>query len=74
MAHERRTRQPNHFERARPSLVPRPSPRACARRWGRNQEVPSEDPFINGMFGAQYTAGIQSSPDPRFLSAIVTLK
>ena len=43
-------------------------------RWGRNQEVPSEDPFINGVFGTAYTKGLQEGEDPRFLQAIVTLK
>lgn len=43
-------------------------------RWGRNQEVPSEDPYINGMFGAQYTKGLQEGEDKRYLQAVVTLK
>jgi beta-D-xylosidase 4 len=43
-------------------------------RWGRNQEVPSEDPFVNGMFGTQYTLGIQGGDDSRFLNVAVTLK
>lgn len=29
---------------------------------------------MNGVFGAGYTSGIQSSADPRFMSVIVTLK
>lgn len=43
-------------------------------RWGRNQEVPSEDPYVNGRFGEEYTRGLQRGEDPRFLQAIVTLK
>lgn len=29
-------------------------------RWGRNEEVPSEDPFMNGEYGAAFTQGFQS--------------
>ncbi len=43
-------------------------------RWGRNQEVPSEDPHTNGRFGVAYTRGLQRGNDPRFLQAVVTLK
>lgn len=43
-------------------------------RWGRNQEVPSEDPYINGVFGTSYTVGLQNGTDPRYLQAVVTLK
>ena len=43
-------------------------------RWGRNQEVPSEDPYANGVFGTQYTLGLQQGQDDRYLQAIVTLK
>ena len=34
----------------------------------------SEDPLVNGDFGAQYTLGLQTGEDNRFLKAIVTLK
>eukprot|EP01061_Rhynchopus_euleeides_P036336 TRINITY_DN6126_c0_g2_i2.p1 TRINITY_DN6126_c0_g2~~TRINITY_DN6126_c0_g2_i2.p1 ORF type:complete len:781 (+),score=313.29 TRINITY_DN6126_c0_g2_i2:68-2410(+) len=44
-------------------------------RWGRNQEVPSEDPLVNGLFGTLYTQGQQNSADEtRFLQGITTLK
>ena len=34
----------------------------------------SEDPLVNGDFGTQYTLGLQTGEDSRFLKAIVTLK
>ena len=40
----------------------------------RNQEVASEDPYINGVFGTEYTRGLQEGEDTRFLQAISTLK
>ena len=45
-------------------------------RWGRAMEVPSEDPYLNGVFGTQYTLGLQnnSALDDRYLQAVVTLK
>ena len=44
-------------------------------RWGRNQEVASEDPYVNGVFGTMYTVGQQESRhEPRFLQGITTLK
>jgi beta-glucosidase-like glycosyl hydrolase len=43
-------------------------------RWGRNQEVPSESPLINGDFGTQYTLGLQQGVDAQHLQAVVTLK
>lgn len=46
-------------------------------RWGRNQEVASEDPLVNGRFGAGYTLGLQgnsSGLDSRYYQTIVTLK
>jgi beta-glucosidase-like glycosyl hydrolase len=43
-------------------------------RWGRNQEVPSEDPLVNTAFGTQYTIGVQTGEDPRYLKTAVTLK
>jgi hypothetical protein len=44
--------------------------------WGRNQEVASEDPLVNGRFGAAYTLGLQNNSglDGRYYQAIVTLK
>ena len=43
-------------------------------RWGRNMEVPSEDPLLNGYFGQMYSLGMQNGSDPRFLQGIATLK
>lgn len=44
-------------------------------RWGRNLETPSEDPSVCGSFGVEVTKGLQeSSLDPRYVQAIVTLK
>eukprot|EP01060_Flectonema_neradi_P018021 TRINITY_DN2483_c1_g2_i2.p1 TRINITY_DN2483_c1_g2~~TRINITY_DN2483_c1_g2_i2.p1 ORF type:complete len:776 (+),score=198.43 TRINITY_DN2483_c1_g2_i2:44-2371(+) len=44
-------------------------------RWGRNQEVPGEDPYLNGIFGQQVTEGLQRSPrDAKRLQAISTIK
>lgn len=41
-------------------------------RWGRNQEVTSEDPYANGVFGREYTIGLQKGEDDKFLQAVVT--
>ena len=44
-------------------------------RWGRALETTGEDPLVNGVFGALYTRGLQTSEDDaRFLQAVVTLK
>jgi beta-glucosidase-like glycosyl hydrolase len=45
-------------------------------RWGRNQEVASEDPLLNGDFGSQYTQGLQRprDQDSSHLLVAVTLK
>eukprot|EP01113_Clastostelium_recurvatum_P014919 TRINITY_DN1818_c0_g2_i1.p1 TRINITY_DN1818_c0_g2~~TRINITY_DN1818_c0_g2_i1.p1 ORF type:complete len:760 (+),score=162.36 TRINITY_DN1818_c0_g2_i1:146-2425(+) len=43
-------------------------------RWGRNQEVPGEDPYLSGQFAYAYTTGLQQGEDKRFLQAVVTLK
>ncbi|EGD72666.1 hypothetical protein PTSG_04397 [Salpingoeca rosetta] len=43
-------------------------------RWGRNQEVPSEDPLLNGEFGKLYTMGLQQGEDSRYTKVVVTLK
>jgi xylan 1,4-beta-xylosidase len=49
---------------------------ARAPQWGRNQEVSSEDPTLNGHFGQFYTQGLQSpiGYDPNHFLAISTLK
>jgi len=44
-------------------------------RWGRNSEVPSEDPIFNGAFGVAITKGQQWNADEtRYLQSITTLK
>eukprot|EP01059_Diplonema_ambulator_P036219 TRINITY_DN8956_c0_g1_i1.p1 TRINITY_DN8956_c0_g1~~TRINITY_DN8956_c0_g1_i1.p1 ORF type:complete len:793 (+),score=284.79 TRINITY_DN8956_c0_g1_i1:41-2380(+) len=44
-------------------------------RWGRNQEVPSEDPTINGIFGAEITKGQQwSEADNKYVMSVATIK
>ena len=43
-------------------------------RWGRVMEVPSEDPLVNGRFGAVYSRGLQEGEDERYLRAVATLK
>lgn len=46
-------------------------------RWGRNVEVPSEDPYLCGIYGESYTKGLQgnySGTDPRFFLGVATLK
>ena len=43
-------------------------------RWGRNVEVPSEDPFHSGRYGVAYTNGLQWGDDARYTKAIGALK
>jgi beta-D-xylosidase 4 len=43
-------------------------------RWGRNQEVPSEEPLLNADFGVEYTRGLQGGEDGRYTKTVVTLK
>jgi len=43
-------------------------------RWGRNCEVCSEEPMVNGLFGQLYTQGVQGGEDAGHLKTIVTLK
>jgi beta-glucosidase-like glycosyl hydrolase len=43
-------------------------------RWGRNVEVPSEDPFHSGSYGVAYTRGLQFGADPNYTKAIGALK
>ena len=38
------------------------------RRWGRNQETVSEDPYLNGAYAAALVRSVQGD-DPRFLQA-----
>jgi len=43
-------------------------------RWGRSQEVVSEDPLLLADYAVAYTKGVQEGEDPRFLRAVSTLK
>mmetsp|Transcript_12849 Transcript_12849/g.24324 ORF Transcript_12849/g.24324 Transcript_12849/m.24324 type:complete len:787 (-) Transcript_12849:194-2554(-) len=43
-------------------------------RWGRNLETPSEDPYVCGKFGSEYSIGLQNGTDKRYLQAVTTLK
>uniref|UniRef100_A0A0G4IEP3 Fibronectin type III-like domain-containing protein n=1 Tax=Chromera velia CCMP2878 TaxID=1169474 RepID=A0A0G4IEP3_9ALVE len=43
-------------------------------RWGRNMEVASECPHLNGLYGAIYSRALQEGEDPRYLQVAVTLK
>jgi beta-glucosidase len=42
-------------------------------RWGRIQEVFSEDPFLTGRMGVAYIQGLQGD-DPRYLKVAATIK
>ena len=41
---------------------------------GRIMETPSEDPYLSGRFGVQYTKGLQNGQDSRYYQGISTLK
>lgn len=43
-------------------------------RWGRNVEVPSEDPYHSGSYGVAYTRGLQWGNDTKYTKAIGALK
>lgn len=43
-------------------------------RWGRNVEVPWEDPYHSGSYGVAYTKGLQWGNDTRYTKAIGALK
>jgi beta-glucosidase-like glycosyl hydrolase len=43
-------------------------------RWGRNSEVPSEDPFLTGSYAVGYVQGMQVGDDPKYLKMIAGLK
>ena len=43
-------------------------------RFGRVQEVASEDPFVLGAFASAWTRGAQEGPDGRYLLTAITLK
>ena len=43
-------------------------------RWGRNVEVPTEDPYLMAQYALGYTVGAQNGPDPATPMVGVTLK
>eukprot|EP01059_Diplonema_ambulator_P004196 TRINITY_DN138_c0_g3_i1.p1 TRINITY_DN138_c0_g3~~TRINITY_DN138_c0_g3_i1.p1 ORF type:complete len:773 (+),score=261.21 TRINITY_DN138_c0_g3_i1:45-2321(+) len=43
-------------------------------RWGRNSEVPSEDPFLAGTYAENYVRGGQVGSDPRYTKVAMGLK
>ena len=43
-------------------------------RWGRNVEVPSEDPYHSGRYGVAYTNALQWGEDGNYTKAIGALK
>ena len=44
-------------------------------RWGRGQETPGEDPYLNGQYAARFVSGLQSGPDdPERLRASAACK
>ena len=43
-------------------------------RFGRNSELPSEDPYLSGRYAVQYVRGLQAGPDPKYTKVLATLK
>ena len=43
-------------------------------RWGRFQEVPSEDPLVLSEYAVEYTTGAQQGEDTRFLQVCTALQ
>ena len=43
-------------------------------RWGRNQEVPSEDPFLSGEYAKYYTQGMQQKDEKGYLKMHASIK
>jgi beta-glucosidase-like glycosyl hydrolase len=43
-------------------------------RFGRNCEIPSEDPLLTGAYATQYVKGCQDGPDPKYKKMIAGLK
>ena len=39
-------------------------------RWGRNQEVPGEDPELTGQYASNFVQGLQGSPTPEYPSGV----
>ncbi len=42
--------------------------------WGRNSEVPGEDPFLSGEYSSAYTRGLQQIDDQGYLKMLSYLK
>jgi beta-glucosidase-like glycosyl hydrolase len=54
-----------------------PHTRICAlqQRWGRGQEVPSEDPTLSSKYATQFVRGMQEGAlYPKYLKTIATCK
>ena len=43
-------------------------------RFGRNSELPSEDPFLTGSYAVEYVQGLQEGPDADYTKIAATLK
>lgn len=43
-------------------------------RWGRGQEVPGEDPYLNGQYAINFIKGLQEGDDYRYLKLVATIK
>lgn len=43
-------------------------------RWGRNNQVPTESPYLMGRYATAFTKGLQYGPDDSVLQAVVGLK
>ncbi|KAH3767627.1 beta-D-xylosidase 2 [Pelomyxa schiedti] len=43
-------------------------------RWGRNQESPSEDPYLQSQYAINYIRGMQEGEDTRYAKTVATCK
>jgi beta-D-xylosidase 4 len=43
-------------------------------RWGRNQEVPGEDPYLTSQYIVAFSRGLQEGEDPRYVKVVSTCK
>jgi len=43
-------------------------------RWGRNQEVPGEDPYLTSQYVTSFIRGLQEGFDPRYTKVVGTCK
>merc|ERR1712232_462209 len=43
-------------------------------RWGRNSEVPGEDPYLSGQYAIQFVQGAQQGSDRRWMRMALGLK